>query len=70
MLSHYQIICCQVWMKSNENCRGSALKFAAPYGPVLRKMSKSNKIFDNWQIAKKSIRLYSPMVISVLVKCC
>ena len=42
---------------------------AAPYGPVLRKMSKCHKIFIFfWQIAKISMTLYSPMTAVFVIK--
>ena len=43
----------KVWLTSDENSRRrSVLKFPAPYGPVLTKISKSHRIFKFWQIAK------------------
>ncbi len=44
------------------------LKFAAPYGSVLRKNSKRHQILNYWQITQKSDSLYSPIVINVLIK--
>ena len=50
------------WPWSDENCtRSRVLKFPAPYGSVLTKMSKWHKIFKFWQITKNSYSLNSLM---------
>ncbi len=42
--------------------------FWAPYGPVLRKISKCHRIFIFWQIAKKSNSLYQPQIMILCMK--
>ncbi len=52
----------KIWLRSDKNCRRSGvLKFPAPNGPVLTKISKCHKFFDFWQITKRSITFYSPV---------
>ncbi len=34
-----------VWLKSDQNCRSSILKFSALYGPVLTKIAKCHIFF-------------------------
>ena len=59
----------KVWLRSDQNCRRSNdLKFPAPYGPVLTKISKCHKIFNFWQIAKSFITFYSPMTSLCIIK--
>ncbi len=59
----------QVWLRSDQNCwRSSVLKFSAPYGPVLTKISKQHKSFKFWQIAKTSNSLYSLMTTILTIQ--
>ena len=57
----------KVWLRSDQNCRGSVLKFPAPYGPVLKNV-KCHKSFNFWQIAKTFITFYSPMTNLYIIK--
>ncbi len=73
MFPHWQDTCHQVWLKSNDNCRrvkAKVLKFPAPYGPVIRKISQSNKKFNSWQTPRKVTTCIVPMVTNVLVNAC
>ncbi len=58
----------KVWARLDENCRSSVLKFPAPYGSVLTKISKCHKIFKFWQITKNSYSLNSLMTNILTIK--
>ena len=55
----------KVWPRLDKNGRSSILKFPAPYGSVLTKISKCHKIFKFQQIAKKGYSLNS-LVTNIL----
>ena len=46
-------------VKAGQSKRSSILKFLAPHGPVLTKISKCHKMFTLWQITKK-VTAYIP----------
>ena len=58
----------KVWLTLDENYRSSLLKCPAPYEPVLTKIPNCDKLFNIRRSAKHSNRMYSPLIIMLLIK--